>query len=89
MSVPPASSERFIGLMSGTSMDGADGVLVDFSGAHPVVLAAAHTPFPQPLREAFGALQQPGDDEIHREALAANALAGIYAECVVVSQFEI
>jgi len=41
MSVPPASSERFIGLMSGTSMDGADGVLVDFSGAHPVVLAAA------------------------------------------------
>lgn len=82
MSVPPASSERFIGLMSGTSMDGADGVLVDFSGAHPVVLAAAHTPFPQPLREAFGALQQPGDDEIHREALAANALAGVYAECV-------
>ncbi len=68
--------------MSGTSMDGADGVLVDFSGAHPVVLAAAHTPFPQPLREAFGALQQPGDDEIHREALAANTLAGVYAECV-------
>jgi len=79
----PASSERlFIGLMSGTSMDGADGVLVDFSGARPVVLAAAYTPFPNPLREAFGALQQPGDDEIHREALAANALARIYADCV-------
>lgn len=83
MPVLPAASERFfIGLMSGTSMDGADGVLVDFSGTHPAVLAAAHTPFPPDLREAFGALQQPGADEIHREALAANALARIYADCV-------
>jgi len=63
-------------------MDGADGVLVDFSGAQPAVLAAAHTPFPAPLREAFGALQQPGDDEIHREALASNGLARVYADCV-------
>ncbi|WP_153946558.1 anhydro-N-acetylmuramic acid kinase [Cupriavidus sp. U2] len=82
MSMSPVPSDCYIGLMSGTSMDGADGVLVDFSGAHPVVLAAAHAPFPPALREAFGALQQPGDDEIHREALAANGLARVYAECV-------
>jgi len=82
MSMPSVPSDCYIGLMSGTSMDGADGVLVDFSGAHPVVLAAAHAPFPPALREAFGALQQPGDDEIHREALAANGLARVYAECV-------
>lgn len=78
----PAPSDCFIGLMSGTSMDGADGVLVDFSGAHPAVLAAAHAPFSPALREAFGALQQPGEDEIHREAIAANGLARVYAECV-------
>lgn len=77
-----SSSECYIGLMSGTSMDGADGVLVDFAGPQPVVLAAAHTPFPDTLRTAFGALQQPGDDEIHREAVAANALARVYADCV-------
>ncbi len=82
MPASPQSSEMFIGLMSGTSMDGADGVLVDFSGAQPAVLAAAHTPFPAPLREAFGALQQPGDDEIHREALTSNGLARVYADCV-------
>ncbi|MBY4898927.1 anhydro-N-acetylmuramic acid kinase [Cupriavidus sp. AU9028] len=76
------SSERYIGLMSGTSMDGVDGVLVDFAGASPAVLAAVHQPFPDALREAFGALQQPGEDEIHREALAANALAHVYADCV-------
>ncbi|WP_454730929.1 MULTISPECIES: anhydro-N-acetylmuramic acid kinase [Cupriavidus] len=79
---PPSASDRFIGIMSGTSMDGADGVLVDFSGARPAVLAAAHQPFPAELREAFAALQQPGADEIHREALAANGLARVYAGCV-------
>lgn len=80
--IPAPGSERYIGIMSGTSMDGADAVLVDFSGARPAVLAAASQPFPDTLRAAFGALQQPGDDEIHREALAANALAQVYADCV-------
>lgn len=79
-SVP--GGERYIGIMSGTSMDGADAVLVDFSGARPEVLAAASEPFPETLRAAYGALQQPGEDEIHREALAANALAEVYAACV-------
>lgn len=82
MTDPTVPSDCFIGLMSGTSMDGADGVLVDFGGPQPVVLSAAHTPFPDALREAFGALQQPGDDEIHREAMAANGLARVYADCV-------
>lgn len=77
-----SSSECYIGLMSGTSMDGADGVLVDFSASRPVVLAASHSPFPDGLRAAFSELQQPGDDEIHREAVAANGLARVYADCV-------
>lgn len=77
-----AHGDRYIGIMSGTSMDGADAVLVDFSGDRPAVLAAAHEPFPEALRADFGQLQQPGDNEIHREALAANALARVYASCV-------
>jgi anhydro-N-acetylmuramic acid kinase len=77
-----ALPDCFIGIMSGTSMDGADGVLVDFSAPRPTVLAAAHQPVPAELRAAFAALQQPGDDEIHREALAANGLARVYAACV-------
>lgn len=82
----PARSDRgsdhYIGLMSGTSLDGVDGVLADFSGEHPAVLADAYVPFPPELRQRFLDLQHAGHDEIHREALAANALAAVYAECV-------
>ncbi len=78
----PASSSSspslYIGLMSGTSLDGVDGVLTAFDGR----LHAAHLPFPDSLRDALMALQQPGSDEIHRESLAANALARLYADCV-------
>jgi anhydro-N-acetylmuramic acid kinase len=73
----------YIGLMSGTSMDGVDGVLASFADSGQIdTLAAAHLPFPDALRIDLMALQAPGDNEIHREALAANALARLYAQCV-------
>ncbi len=73
-------SEIYIGLMSGTSLDGVDGVLADFSGNGMKVLAHASAPFSPALREEFLALNTSGSDEIHRAALAANALARVYAQ---------
>lgn len=65
-------------------MDGADGVLVRFAaGSAPKVLADAHIPFNHTLRDALFALQSPGDNEIHRESMAANALADVYTACCV------
>ncbi len=73
-----SASFLYIGLMSGTSLDGVDGVLTSFDGR----LQAAYVPFPESLRARLLSLQQPADDEIHREALAANEIARLYADCV-------
>lgn len=74
--------ENYIGLMSGTSIDGADGVLVEFDGERMQVLAHAHRAFDPAQRSELLALNTPGDNELHRAALAANALARTYAQIV-------
>lgn len=71
-----------IGLMSGTSLDGADGVLVDFSGALPRVVASATEAFPERFRAELLALNSPSHNELHRAALAGNELAALYAKVV-------
>jgi anhydro-N-acetylmuramic acid kinase len=75
-------SSLYIGLMSGTSLDGVDGVLADFAGGAIRTVEAAFVPFPAPLRAELMALQANSDNEIEREAIAANGLAASYAACV-------
>ena len=75
-------SDLYIGLMSGTSLDGVDAVLVDFSGKRPGVLGHCSAPFPSLLKDEFMALNAPANNELHRAALAANAMVRIYADQV-------
>lgn len=72
----------YIGLMSGTSLDGVDGALAQLDGEAITTIAAAYVAFPPSLRAELMALQASGDNEIEREALAANQLAQHYAQCV-------
>ena len=71
-----------IGLMSGTSLDGVDAVLVDFSENPPRTLSTFWLPYPADIRRQALQLQAAGHDEIHRAAILANELARCYAQAV-------
>ena len=75
-------SAYFIGLMSGTSLDGVDAVLVDFSGPRFRVCGEAFVDYPAALREDILALQTPAHNELDRSARLANLLAQRYAQVV-------
>ena len=68
--------------MSGTSLDGVDGVLADFGTTPPAVRAHANAALAPDLKAELLALNQPGANELHRAALAANALMRVYADVV-------
>ena len=69
----------FIGLMSGTSADGIDAVLVQSDGERSTLLATQHRPMPQQLREEILAFRHPGNNELHRLATLDAQLADEYA----------
>ena len=69
--------ERYIGLMSGTSMDGIDAVLVMIDGDKLRVEAAISHPWPT-ARELHE-LCTPSDNEIDRMGVADNLVAREFA----------
>ncbi len=75
-----ATSDLYIGIMSGTSLDGIDAALVDLSQAKPRLVSSHYQPYAQPLKEALLALHQVSHNELHQSHLVANRLGHEYAE---------
>lgn len=72
----------YIGIMSGTSLDGVDAVLVNFTASAFSLIDSCYIPYDSSLRSALLNLSQRGENELHRAALLNNQLSGLYAEAV-------
>ena len=74
------SSRLFIGLMSGTSLDGVDGVLARINeDGQTHVQCHAFQPFDADFRSTLLGLNSSGPDELHISALAGNTISRQYA----------
>jgi anhydro-N-acetylmuramic acid kinase len=77
-----SKTELYAGIMSGTSLDGIDTALLDFSGSTPTLLATHYLAYPEALKNALLTLHQPTENELHQTFLIANELACLYATAI-------
>lgn len=71
--------QLYIGLMSGTSADAIDAILVDLQST-PQLLAQHTLPLPSQIRQKIHALSIPGDNEIDRMGLLDADLGKLFAQ---------
>jgi anhydro-N-acetylmuramic acid kinase len=74
--------EHYIGLMSGTSLDGIDAVLIESSSTGHVLRASRYQPYSTELRARLLALHEPANNELQDAAIIGNELARCYATAV-------
>ena len=74
--------QLFIGIMSGTSLDGVDVALAAFEDEACQVIATHFVAYEPALKLALLALHMPSENELERAVLMGNQLAIMYAQAV-------
>jgi anhydro-N-acetylmuramic acid kinase len=77
-----AKLDWFIGLMSGTSLDGVDAILADSTGGQFRMAAHHFLPYDEGLRLQLLGLHESRAGELHDAAMMGNRLARLYAKAV-------
>lgn len=77
------TTQHYIGIMSGTSMDGADAVLIRMQQNQWQAAEAHHfIPYPTKLKQQLLELQNINTNELHRSQLLAIELSHLYAQTI-------
>lgn len=76
------SASRYIGIMSGTSLDAADAALVEFDGNQASLIATNSIPYTLELRQSLLELHHASPNELEKTAVVSNQLASLYADVV-------
>ncbi len=73
----------FVGLISGTSVDGVDAVVLALGQGQLEIIACHDEPYPEPLRLAVLSLCQPGINEIDRLGVVDRDVANVFAKAAL------
>lgn len=82
--------ELYIGMMSGTSVDGIDVVIADFTETKPAIIATHYTPYSSELRERILNLCEQGEVAVlgDLDAVLGNAFAAAANELIASSNIQ-
>ncbi|PJG86169.1 anhydro-N-acetylmuramic acid kinase [Conservatibacter flavescens] len=76
------STAYYIGIMSGTSLDGVDLALMDFGQSEPRFVTADFVPMPENLRKKLTALLRTGEVNLQQLGEIDHQLGLLYGDCV-------